>query len=119
MRHSLVKLALTTALVTGGVLVAQACPYTTASKDPGLAMGKIQLAQSSGGGSSGGSSSGSGSSTGGTGGSSSTGTTTAPGTGTNPSAGGGGGSGTVIPQNQPMRQPGTPTQPTAPGQPNR
>jgi hypothetical protein len=122
MRHLVYKLALSTALLAGSTALAHAaCQQTVASTDTG----SFQLAQS-GGGSSGGSSGGSGSgSTGGTAGSTTGGTgagsTAAPGTTS------GGGGRTVIPQEQPMRQPATPgappqPSPTAPSsttQPNR
>lgn len=106
MRHLLAKLALSSALLAGGAMVAQACPNKTVTKD--TAAGSFQLAQSSGGGSSSGSAGSSGTA----------GQSTTP--GTSGSGGGAAGRGPVpvIPQDTPMRQPPTPTDPAAPTQPS-
>jgi hypothetical protein len=48
MRQHLAKLALSTALICGGVLAANACPQSTVMKDPSGA-GSFQLAQAGGG----------------------------------------------------------------------
>ena len=108
MRQFLAKLALSTTLVSAGAMAALACPQTTAmGKDTG-ASGSFQLAQSSGGSTSGGAA----------------GTSPAD-RGAGTSSGGGTSDdvlrrqrpgGPVIPPDQPMRQPATPTTPGAPTQ---
>lgn len=121
MKPFLTKLALTTAILSGASVAAQACPQTTAmGKDSNAS---FQLAQAGGGGGGTGSSGGAGSSTGagGTTGNSagsttggSTGSTTSPGVG-NGNNSNGGSTDQIIPPEERMRDPSTPAVPKQPG----
>jgi hypothetical protein len=120
MKPFLTKLALTTAILSGAAVAAQACPQTTAmGKD---STGSFQLAQA--GGSSGtGSSTGAGGTTGNSAGSptgGSTGSTTSPSVGNGNNSTSGSSGKQIIPPEERMRDPSTPAVPGQPGsQPNR
>jgi hypothetical protein len=118
MRHLLAKFALTTAVMTGSVIAAQACPQQTVMEDTS-ATASFQLAQAGGSGGGSGGSAGTGGAAGtagsntGTAGSGASGTPGAtPGTS-------GTGAGPIIPPNEPMRQPDIPRTPGEPGVPGQ
>jgi hypothetical protein len=118
MRHLLAKFALTTAVLTGSVMAAQACPQQTVMKDTS-ATASFQLAQAGGSGGSGGSA-GTGGAAGTAGGNTGTSGSGASGTpGATPGTGGTGAGGPVIPPNEPMRQPDIPRTPGEPGVPGQ
>ena len=110
MRQLFYKLALSTALISGAAAVAQAdCSSKTVSTDT---TASFQLAQAGGGSGSGGS----GGTTGNTGGGTGAGTNPGSTSGTSPNSTSGGGAAVpIIPQDQPMRAPGTPGTPPQPG----
>jgi hypothetical protein len=109
MKEFMAKLAITTAIVAGSAMVAQACPQTTAMGKDNTA--KLQLAQAGGGGT--GAGGGGGTSAGGTANPSNTATGAPGGTTPGQETGekGGGSARPVIPPEEPMRQPGTPQTP--------
>ena len=100
MKEFAAKLAISAAIITGGIAAAQACPQTTAMSTDNTAT--FQLAQAGNSGGNGGG--------GGVGGSSapgnSAGTSTGPsGTSTSPNTSNGGAAEPVMPSNEPLRKP--------------
>jgi hypothetical protein len=114
MKQLLTKLALTTAIISGAAMAAQACPQTTAmGKDSN---GSFQLAQAGGGGAGGGAAGGAGGGTGaGPAGSTTGNSTSTPGVGNGNNSTSGSSTKQIIPPEERMRDPSSPASPPQPG----